>query len=112
MEIGFLSEVVRHLLERPFNGILNVAMGVSMTMPDWITTLGRIMGVPASPESDGSRRQANDFVFDTAYLHSLFPDLSVPSPEECLKDYVNFHAGERQTATRKTAGEFGGRDSS
>jgi nucleoside-diphosphate-sugar epimerase len=84
-----VAEVVRRVVDEPFEGNLNVASGVSLTMLEIVETIGRSAGI--SPKIDFGSEDTNspkDLVFDVSDLNARFPGLEFTSLETGTTGYI------------------------
>lgn len=87
---SFVAEIARRCLLDARSRTLNVAAGRSLGLGEWARQVSDAMGIQASVETspDPNPSSTGDLVFDVARLRLLFPDLTMPRPEESIQAYV------------------------
>jgi UDP-glucose 4-epimerase len=88
IEISDVCEVIRRLLEAPFDGVLNAATGVSVTVLELIGLLAEATRLSPMIEYAPPDQAARDLVFDVALLRSVLPGLSLKRLPEGIASYV------------------------
>jgi nucleoside-diphosphate-sugar epimerase len=87
--VSDVAEVVRRVVDEPFEGNLNLASGVSLTMLEIVETIGRAAGISPKiefgPEDTSSPK---DLVFDVSDLNIRFPGLEFTSLETGTASYI------------------------
>lgn len=84
-----VAEVVCRVVDEPFEGNLNVASGVSLTMLDIVETISGAVGIGSKiefgPEDTNSPK---DLVFDVSDLNDKFPGLEFTSLKTGIVEYM------------------------
>ena len=71
-----ITEVIRQVLEKPFDGILNVASGTSISMQEVVDTIAHAAGLTPTIDYGPPDLQApSNLVFDTNALQAWLPEL-------------------------------------
>jgi UDP-glucose 4-epimerase len=90
VEVGDLCQVIDHFLQKPFPGLVNIAIGKSTAIKDIIALIAAVVGItPSIRFSPGTDDRSHDLVFDTSRLKSLCPDLKFKDLEQGIKEYVS-----------------------
>lgn len=89
IEISDVCEVIRRLLKAPFDGVLNVATGASVTVRELVDILGQVTRLsPIIDHAPADQAVAKDLVFDVGLLRSVLPGLEFKSLPEGIASYT------------------------
>jgi len=89
VEVGDVCEVVGLLLKGPYDGVLNVATGVSYTIRELIAILTEVSGLlPAVQYVSSAKPLAGDLVFEVSRLRSLLGGLRLKTLREGVQNYL------------------------
>ncbi len=89
MHEGDLCEVVRRIADQPFDGLLNVATGVSRSLREIVALLAQASGrSPRIQLAPPDPHAAGDLVFDISELRRRLPHLEFRTLEQGVTGYV------------------------
>lgn len=93
VHVAFVAEVVERFLRQPYAGVVNVALGKSLSIRRIAEIFAARLGVSPAFETAAPGERMFDLVFDAALLYSLVP-LPQPAPEMWLARHAHTLAGE------------------
>ena len=91
LDVDTGCEVICNLLDRPYQGVLNIARGESLSMNQWIALLEDACGRRANLlRGDNDANAAGDLVFDISALSQQMGNEGYTDPKAAIRAYVTY----------------------
>lgn len=84
-----IAKLIGSLLKQPYDGIVNIASGVSLSLREWVFLIAKTLNIHPEIRFEPKRDKEYDLLFDVSLLRKLFPALRCREPSEAIPAYLS-----------------------